>query len=109
MFLVGLFLLRLYDYKENNVLVDLSNQIAFVPSFDFKFPSKGLIYGAAIGDAIGVACRWMSDDEINFYLVNDNELTYDKIVQDEHRILWRQGDWTSNFDQFVSEFCLLLF
>ncbi|XP_005097382.1 uncharacterized protein LOC101861361 [Aplysia californica] len=61
----------------------------------------GLIYGAAIGDAIGVACRWMSDDECSFHYNFDDDLIYSRIVQDEHRVLWRQGDWTSNFDQFV--------
>ncbi|GFR76881.1 plant intracellular Ras-group-related LRR protein 1 [Elysia marginata] len=61
----------------------------------------GLIYGAAIGDAIGVACRWMTDDECAFNYGCDNDLVYSKIVQDEHRVLWRQGDWTSNFDQFM--------
>ncbi|CAL1534564.1 unnamed protein product [Lymnaea stagnalis] len=61
----------------------------------------GLIYGAAVGDAIGVACRWMSDDEVAFHYGSEDDLVYGKIVQDEHRILWRQGDWTSNFDQFI--------
>ena len=64
----------------------------------------GLIYGAAIGDAIGVSCRWMSDDECSFHYSCDEDLIYSKIVQDEHRVLWRQGDWTSNFDMFVSSF-----
>ncbi|GFR70028.1 p53-induced protein with a death [Elysia marginata] len=63
--------------------------------------TAGLIYGAAIGDAIGVACRWMTDDECAFNYGCDNDLVYSKIVQDEHRVLWRQGDWTSNFDQFM--------
>lgn len=62
---------------------------------------SGLIYGAAIGDAIGVACRWMSADECAFHYGNDEEFMYDKIVRDEHRVLWRQGSWTSNFDQLV--------
>ncbi|GFO28831.1 plant intracellular ras-group-related lrr protein 1 [Plakobranchus ocellatus] len=61
----------------------------------------GLIYGAAIGDAIGLACRWMSDDECVFHYGCDNDFVYNKIVQDQHRVLWRQGDWTSNFDQFM--------
>ncbi|KAK6995049.1 hypothetical protein BgiMline_011698 [Biomphalaria glabrata] len=61
----------------------------------------GLIYGAAIGDAIGLACRWMSKDEVDFHYGSDEDLVYEKIVQDEHRVLWRQGDWTSNFDQFM--------
>ncbi|KAH9505046.1 hypothetical protein Btru_061501 [Bulinus truncatus] len=61
----------------------------------------GMIYGAAVGDAIGLACRWMSKDEVEFHYGRDEDLRYDKIVQDEHRVLWKPGDWTSNFDQFM--------
>ena len=51
----------------------------------------------------------MTDDECAFHYGSDSDLIYSKIVQDEHRVLWRQGDWTSNFDQFVSDFFLLLY
>ncbi|RUS89596.1 hypothetical protein EGW08_002614 [Elysia chlorotica] len=61
----------------------------------------GLIFGAAIGDAIGLACRWMTDDEVAFHYGSDSDLVYGRTVQDEHRVLWRQGDWTANFDQFM--------
>lgn len=61
----------------------------------------GLVYGAAIGDAIGLSCRWMSADECAFHY-GDDELVYGQIVQDEHRVMWTRGNWTSNFEQLVS-------
>lgn len=60
----------------------------------------GLLYGAAIGDALGLATRGMSRDECSFYY-NQDDLDYSQILQDKHRVLWRAGDWTSNFDSMV--------
>ncbi|XP_060078498.1 uncharacterized protein LOC132557984 [Ylistrum balloti] len=60
----------------------------------------GLIYGAAIGDAVGLATRGMSVDEAAFHY-NSTEIQYSDIVVDSHRVRWRPGDWTSNFDLFV--------
>ncbi|XP_014785659.1 uncharacterized protein LOC106880302 isoform X1 [Octopus bimaculoides] len=59
----------------------------------------GLIYGAAVGDAIGLAARWMDPDECQFYY--DKDLKYCNIRQDKHRVFWSPGDWTSNFDTMV--------
>ncbi|OWF55877.1 p53-induced protein with a death domain [Mizuhopecten yessoensis] len=60
----------------------------------------GLIYGAAIGDAMGLATRSMSVDEAAFHY-NSSNIQYSEIVVDDHRVRWRPGDWTSNFDLFV--------
>ncbi|KAK3101046.1 hypothetical protein FSP39_000557 [Pinctada imbricata] len=60
----------------------------------------GLLYGAAIGDAIGLATRGMSADECRFHY-DEDFITYKDVVQDERRVRWRQGDWTSNFDLMV--------
>lgn len=60
-----------------------------------------MIYGAAIGDAIGIATRGLSDDDCDFHYSKDN-ITYTEILQDGHRVRWRPGDWTSNFDLFAS-------
>lgn len=57
----------------------------------------GLIYGAAIGDAIGLATTCMSADECQFHYEKDS-IEYTDIVQDEIRVRWSRGDWTSNFD-----------
>ena len=62
------------------------------------FQFAGLIYGAAIGDAIGIATQWMSPDESRFHY-DAATITYSDIVTDEHRVHWKRGDWVSNFDQ----------
>lgn len=66
---------------------------------------SGLIYGAAIGDALGVATCCMTADECQFHYSTDNIL-YRDIVRDEVRVRWKQGDWTSNFDTLVNAFSL---
>ncbi|CAN7983383.1 unnamed protein product [Ixodes pacificus] len=58
----------------------------------------GLLYGAAIGDALGVATEFMSVDECAFYYDRES-LEYACIRRDEHRVRWKQGDWTCNADQ----------
>lgn len=58
----------------------------------------GLLYGAAIGDAIGVATEFMTVDECAFYY-DPQCLEYTSIRRDEHRVRWKQGDWTCNADQ----------
>ena len=60
----------------------------------------GLLYGAAIGDAIGIATDGMKPDECRFHYDPDT-MTYTDIVRDTHRTHWKQGDWTTNFDQMV--------
>ncbi|XP_061178913.1 uncharacterized protein LOC133187526 [Saccostrea echinata] len=60
----------------------------------------GLLYGAAIGDALGLATRGMSRDECSFYYDTD-DIDYTQILQDRQRVLWRAGDWTSNFDSML--------
>ena len=61
---------------------------------------SGVIYGAAIGDAIGIATENLRPDECQFYY-DPNTLTYSDIIRDEHRTRWRPGDWTVEFDQMV--------
>ena len=58
-----------------------------------------MVYGAAIGDAIGVATENMKPDECAFHY--DGHISYSDIIRDEHRVRWKQGDWTVHFDQMV--------
>lgn len=60
----------------------------------------GLIYGAAIGDAIGLATCCMQQDEINFHYRTDM-ITFSDVVADQLRVRWKPADWTSNFDTMV--------
>lgn len=67
---------------------------------------KGLLYGQALGDAMGLATEYMSKEEIeNKYYSNgiklDNEFKFDHIVQDYHRKTWKKGDWTDDTDTMI--------
>ena len=61
----------------------------------------GCLYGAAIGDAIGLCTDFMVPDECQFYY-DKNMLSYKNTVKDRHRSKWQRGDWTDSFDQTVS-------
>ncbi|CAH1777245.1 unnamed protein product [Owenia fusiformis] len=69
-------------------------------AYELRDKIVGLIYGAAIGDAIGIATEFMSRDECLFHY-DVNSLKYTDIVRDQHRVHWKQGDWTGDFDQCV--------
>ncbi|KAL8559164.1 hypothetical protein ACOMHN_048411 [Nucella lapillus] len=69
-------------------------------AFELRDRIVGLIYGAAIGDIVGLSTRWMTPDECLFHYGGDM-LDLNDIVRDQHRMPWRQGDWTSNFDIFM--------
>ncbi|CAL1266821.1 unnamed protein product [Larinioides sclopetarius] len=60
----------------------------------------GLLYGAVIGDALGTATEFLSQDESRFHY-DEETLSYADIIRDEHRAHWTRGDWTSNSDQML--------
>ncbi len=64
---------------------------------------KGLIFGQAIGDALGLGTEFLTKNEVHKYYprgISD----YKQIVQDKHRARWKKGDWTDDTDQFM---CIL--
>ncbi len=62
---------------------------------------KGLIYGAVIGDTLGVATEYLLTDEILFYY-SGGRLEHHSIVQDEHRSHFQRGKTTCVSDFAVS-------
>ena len=56
---------------------------------------KGVLFGQAIGDALGLGTEFMTQKEVNrFY---PNGLTdYNQIIQDYHRKRWAKGAWTDD-------------
>ncbi|CAH3115337.1 unnamed protein product [Porites lobata] len=58
----------------------------------------GCLYGAAIGDAIGLCTDFMMPDECSFYYDKDTLLCHN-MIKDRHRSKWEKGDWTDSFDQ----------
>ena len=61
---------------------------------------KGVIFGQAIGDALGLGTEFMDSKEmaINYPLGLKH---YNEIVQDRHRCRWRKGDWTDDTDMML--------
>lgn len=62
---------------------------------------EGIIYGGAIGDALGLATEFMNYSEIEKYYKNINIFTYNDIIQDYHRSTWQVGDWTDDTDHVI--------
>jgi len=63
---------------------------------------SGLLYGQAIGDALGLSTEFLLKKDVN--LIYKDNITYDNIYQDEHRKIWKKGEWTDDTDM-----CLILF
>ncbi|XP_057368841.1 uncharacterized protein LOC130689916 [Daphnia carinata] len=70
---------------------------------DLRDKIIGLVYGAVLGDTLGVATEYLMADEINFYY-GGGRLDHHTIVQDEHRSHFQRGKTTC-----VSDFALLIF
>ena len=61
---------------------------------------KGVFWGQAIGDALGLGTEFLNKSEIAAYYPNC--LTeYSQIIQDKHRSRWEAGSWTDDTDQFL--------
>lgn len=61
---------------------------------------KGLIFGQAIGDALGLATEFMTKDEI-LHIYPNGVKSYQDIISDRHRSLWQKGAWTDDTDQML--------
>ncbi|XP_065827930.1 ADP-ribosylarginine hydrolase Tri1-like [Oscarella lobularis] len=62
---------------------------------------KGLIYGQALGDAIGLATEFMSKAQAESTYGKEGPSSFDDIVTDYHRHSWKKGDWTDDTDQML--------
>jgi len=68
---------------------------------------KGLIFGQAIGDALGLGTEFMQKTDIAKHYP-DGYYSYDQILQDRHRSRWEKGDWTDDTEQFLCIFDSIL-
>ena len=68
-----------------------------------QIPFLGLIYGAVLGDSLGVATEYLAFGEIDFYYAG-GRLNHHSFVQDEHRAHFLQGKTTCVSDFIVSRF-----
>lgn len=61
---------------------------------------QSLIFGQAIGDALGLASEFMIKEEVKYFYPNGIR-SYDDIIQDRHRSLWQKGAWPDDTDQML--------
>ena len=65
---------------------------------------KGLIFGQAVGDALGLGAEFMSKAEVTSKYGKQGLHSYSQIIQDRHRRKWEKGSWTDDTDQML---CIL--
>ena len=61
---------------------------------------RGVIYGQAIGDALGLGTEFMDDKEMAKKYANGLK-HYNEIYQDNHRRRWKIGEWTDDTDMML--------
>ncbi len=58
----------------------------------------GVVFGHAIGDALGLNTEFMTKDQVIKYYKN---ITYENRIEDSHRSTWTKGEWTDDTDQLI--------
>ena len=92
------------------VQVTSSVRLTFMCVNDWNFFTffSGLIYGAILGDSLGVATEYLTVGEIDFYYAG-GRLNHHSFVQDEHRAHFLPGRITCASEFMVSSFRFYLF
>lgn len=71
--------------------------------YDIADRIKGVFFGQAIGDALGLGTEFLSKKEVQEHYPN-GLTSYSQIIQDRHRIRWQRGSWTDDTDMML---CIL--
>jgi len=74
-----------------------------LPSTELADRIRGLVYGAALGDATGLATEFLSRAQVTEFYGADFAYSPQpsKTYPDTHRMMWSAGDWTDDTDQLV--------
>ena len=63
---------------------------------------RGALFGAALGDAAGLATEFLSAAQAKEFYGSEADFRPGRAVfPDEHRMMWCPGDWTDDTDQQV--------
>lgn len=111
------------DALRNAYVPDISSSSSFAKElsrvFELRFPKwpmnysvkntravadcvRGIIFGAAVGDATGLATEFLSKFQIESYF--DSQFSFSpgcEVYPDIHRVSFPVGDWTDDTDQLI--------
>eukprot|EP00438_Fugacium_kawagutii_P003368 Skav228249 [mRNA] locus=scaffold3112:219765:221879:+ [translate_table: standard] len=62
---------------------------------------RGVIWGAALGDAVGLSTEFMEKSEAARAYPEPQGLSPASRIEDRHRKRWDPGDWTDDTDQMI--------
>lgn len=87
----------------NGVIPDLKSIGIKLSKEDIIDKVRGLIYGQAIGDAMGLATEFMGKKEVDFYYRKDSilHISWQSMLRDRHRSAFSPYDWTDDTDQLL--------
>ncbi len=91
------FLERFVDKWIGELFEDPSDELE---DYTMKKRIQGVIFGQAIGDALGLGTEFMSRKEVMSNYPKGID-AYSQIVQDWHRKRWRPGEWTDDTDMML--------
>jgi len=86
---------------EGPSLITIPEKASTLTNEELKNKIKGIIYGQAVGDAVGLATEFLSKSRSHEFYGDKEFISYEDIRQDAHRRRWARGDWTDDTDQAI--------